>query len=291
MLGAVISIVQAVIRGLVQGLTELFPISILGHSVVIPRLLGWDIDQAAPSYLTLLVAMHLATAIVLVGFFWREWLAIVRGLVRSFLARRVDEHDTYAKLGWLLVVGTIPVGLLGLLFQDVVSKLFASARIAAAMLVINGLVLFAAERLRRKRENTPHSRLQSNAQIAHLSWVQAVGIGLSQAAALSPGISRSGSSMAGGLLAGLDNENAARFSFLLATPVIGAAALLKLPELFTPEAEPMRTAIIAGALCAGVAAFVSVKFLLRYFQTRTLTPFAVYCVVIGLSLSGYFLVH
>lgn len=291
MLVVVITMFQAIVLGLLQGLTELFPISSLGHSVVVPHLLGWNIDQAAPSYLTLLVAMHAATALVLVGFFWREWLAIVRGIVRSLLARRIDEHDTYAKLGWLLVIGTIPVGILGLLFQDIVSKLFASARIAAAVLILNGIILLLAERLRRRQEAKEHSRLQSNAQIARLDWLQAFGIGLSQAAALIPGISRSGSSMAGGLLAGLNNEDAARFSFLLATPVISAAAVLKLPDLFAPPAAPVRTAIITGALCAGLAAFLSVKFLLRYFQSRTLAPFAIYCIAAGVTLSAYFLAH
>ncbi len=276
--------------GLLQGLTELFPISSLGHSVIVPALLGWNISQDAPYYLTLLVAMHAATAAVLVAFFWREWLAIIKGLFRTVVARRLDPGDTYAKLGLLLVIGTIPVGLLGLLLQDQVSKLFASAQIAAAVLVVNGCVLLAAERLRRKRENEARSRLQSNANIARLGWTQAFGVGLSQAAALIPGISRSGSSMAGGLLAGLNNEDAARFSFLLATPVIGAAALLKLPHLLSADIAPMRAAILLGALSAGIAAYVSVKFLLRYFQAKTLAPFAVYCIAAGVLFSVYLVI-
>lgn len=282
----VLNIIQAIIIGLVQGVTELFPISSLGHSVVIPSLLGWHIRQNNPYFLTFLVATHLATAIVLFVFFWRDWVRIIRGLWRSLAARRIAPGDTDAKLGWLLVVGTIPAGLLGLLLQDSLRNLFASARIAAGFLIINGLILFAAEKLRRRTRSAPQA--QSNREIARLGWWQALGIGTVQSAALIPGISRSGSSMAGGLLAGLDNEAAARFSFLLATPVIGAAALLKLPQLFTASAAGQRGAIVVGALCAALTAFLAVRFLLKYFETKTLTPFALYCVLAGVMLSVYF---
>lgn len=281
-----ITLFQAIIIGLLQGVTELFPISSLGHSVILPQLLGWNIHQNDPYFLSFLVATHLATALVLLGFFWRDWLAILKGLARSLAAREIRHDDVYAKLGWLLVVGTIPAGLLGLLFEEPLRHLFASAQVAALFLLANGVVLLLAERLR-TRANQRETEEQSDAQIATLNWRQAIGIGAAQAGALLPGISRSGASMAGGLLAGLNNEDAARFSFLLATPVIGAAALLKLPDLFQPAAASLRGAILIGALCAALTAYLSVCFLVNYFQTKTLKPFALYCLMAGALSAGY----
>ena len=286
-----ISILQAVIIGVMQGITELFPISSLGHSVVLPQLLGWNIHQDDSYYLTFLVATHLATASVLFLFFWHEWMEIIKGLARSLAARRIQADDTYAKLGWLLVMGTVPAGILGLLFDEPLKKLFASGQIAAGFLLVNGLILLAAEKLRKKRQAAERRKDSLNDdRISKLRWSQAIGIGAAQSAALLPGISRSGTAMAGGLLAGLNNENAARFSFLLATPIIGAAALLKIPGLFTASMAPLRPAIIIGAIAAGVSAFLSVRFLMKYFQTKTLMPFAIYCLIAGVTLSVYFLV-
>ncbi len=279
-----ISVSQAIILGLIQGFTELFPISSLGHSVIIPSLLGWNLNQKDPFFITFLVATHAATATVLLAFFWRDWVRIIKGLGRSFIARKIADDDLYAKMGWLLVVATVPAGLLGLLLQDPLRQLFASAQIAAAFLIVNGLILFGAERLR-KRANERQSRAQGDKNISRLPWLAALGIGAAQAGALIPGISRSGSSMAGGLLAGLTNEDAARFSFLLATPVIGAAAVLKLPELAQPAVHAALGATLVGALCAGVAAYLSVRFLVRYFQTGTLALYATYCVAAGIASS------
>lgn len=279
-----ISIFQAVILGLIQGFTELFPISSLGHSVIIPSLLGWNIKQDNQYFIVFLVATHLATATVLVAFFWKDWLRIARGLTRSFMAREVKADDTYAKMGWLLIAATIPAGILGLVFQDSLRSLFASARLAAAFLIVNGIILYGAERLR-KRHEQHRSLAQSDKHIASLSWGAALAIGTAQAGALIPGISRSGSSMAGGLLAGLNNEDAARFSFLLATPIIAAAAVLKLPELFQPAAQPVLTATMIGALCAGGSAYLSVRFLVKYFETKTLRPYAIYCIAAGVIFS------
>jgi undecaprenyl-diphosphatase len=280
-----INTIQAVILGLIQGITELFPISSLGHSVILPRLFGWNLDQNAPEFLTFLIATHLATAIVLFLFFIRDWIEIFKGLGRSIRDRKIVPSDTYAKLGWLLILGTIPAGILGLILEKPIRSLFASPLLSAAFLIVNGLILFAAERLRSREGNrAPASATDaaaSDAEIAKLSWKQALGIGAAQAAALVPGISRSGSSMVGGLLSRLNNENAARFSFLLATPIIGAAAVLKLPELFSPAMADERGAFLLGALCSAVAAWFSTKFLLRFFETRTLTPFAIYCVAGG----------
>jgi undecaprenyl-diphosphatase len=280
-----INTIQAVILGLIQGITELFPISSLGHSVILPRLFGWNLDQNAPEFLTFLIATHLATAIVLFLFFIKDWIEIFKGLGRSIRDRKIVPSDTYAKLGWLLILGTIPAGILGLILEKPIRSLFASPLLSAAFLIVNGLILFAAERLRSREANrTPApapDAAASDAVIANLSWKQTLGIGAAQAAALVPGISRSGSSMVGGLLSGLNNENAARFSFLLATPIIGAAAVLKLPELFSPAMAGERGVFLIGALCSAVAAWFSTKFLLRFFETRTLTPFAIYCVAGG----------
>ncbi|WP_427017323.1 undecaprenyl-diphosphate phosphatase [Pseudarthrobacter sp. P1] len=280
-----IDTIQAAILGLIQGITELFPISSLGHSVILPRLFGWNLDQNAPAFLPFLIATHLATAVVLFVFFLKDWIEIFKGLGRSIRDRKITPSDTYAKLGWLLVVGTVPAGIMGLVLEKPIRTLFASPLIAAAFLVVNGLVLFAAEHLRTRKQlrsaADPSDGAASDAQIATLSWKQVLGIGTAQAAALVPGISRSGSSMVGGLLSGLNNENAARFSFLLATPIIGAAAVLKLPAVFGPDMADERGAFLVGALCSAVAAWFSTKFLLRIFETRTLMPFAVYCLVGG----------
>jgi undecaprenyl-diphosphatase len=280
----VITYFQAVVLGLLQGFSELFPISSLGHSVVLPKLLGWNIQQTDKFFLNFLVATHLATALVLLGFFWHDWVRIVKGLLRSLRERQIRDDDTDARLGWLLVVGTIPAGLLGLLLEQPLRDLFKSAESAAAFLILNGFLLYGAERLRRRPPRPDDWKGDSDARIARLSWRQAIAVGTAQALALIPGLSRSGATMGGGLLVGLSNEDAARYAFLLATPIIGAAAALKLPELLGKSGHVIGTAVV-GALCAAVTAYVSVKFLLRFFRTNTLTPFAVYCLVAGTLLT------
>src|SRR6058998_419898 len=277
-----ISYFQAIVLGLLQGVSELFPVSSLGHSVILPKLLGWNIHQNDSYFITFLVATHLATALVLLGFFWRDWLRILRGLGRSLRDREIAPDDTDAKLGWLLVVGTIPAGILGLLLEHKLRSVFASAQSAALFLMVNGLLLFAAEALRRRAPQAEHGDPDDRIG-RRVNWRDAFGVGTIQAAALVPGISRSGVTMGGGLLVGLSNEDAARFAFLLATPIIGAAAALKLPELAGPEGNGVRGPALAGAVCAGVAAWASVKFLMRYFETNKLTPFAVYCLCAGLA--------
>jgi len=283
---------QAIALGLLQGFSELFPISSLGHSVILPQLLGWNIHQNDPYFITFLIATHLATAIVLFIFFFRDWMRIFTGMWRSLVDRQIapDNHD--AKLGWLLVVGTVPAGLLGLLFQDSLRTVFASAQSAAFFLMLNGVMLYGAERLRRRAPVVETSDpLASDQRISgETSYRDAVGIGAAQAIALIPGFSRSGASMAGGLLTGLSNEDAARFSFLLATPIIGAAALLKLPDLFGATGDGVRGQALAASLCSAVTAWFSVRFLVKYFETNRLTPFAIYCFVAGLASSIYLLV-
>jgi undecaprenyl-diphosphatase len=276
-----ISYLQAIILGLVQGVAEPFPVSSLGHAVVLPRLAGWNIHQDDPFFLTFLVATHLATALVLLGFFWRDWVRVANGLWRSLRMREIRAEDVDARLGWLLVVGTVPAGILGLLLEKPLRTLFASAALAAVFLIVNGIALLLFERLR-KRPPRPGDYLgDGDARIAKLSWRQAIAVGTSQAAALIPGISRSGFSMGGGLLVGLSNEDAARYSFLLATPIILAAAALKLPELLGSQGNGVRGPALVAGLCAALTTFLAVKFLLRFFQTNRLTPFGVYCIGLG----------
>src|SRR3954468_12287390 len=275
-----ISYSQAIVLGLLQGAAELCPVSSLGHSVMVPKLLGWDIHQSDDYFLVFLVATHLATALVLLGFFWRDWVRIVRGLGRSIREREI-AGDADAQLGWLIVVATIPTGLLGLAFEHALRSVFASPTAASVFLFCNGLMLFGAERLRRGVPVRAGADYSDERISRDLTVREAVGIGAAQAIALLPGFSRSGAAMAGGLRAGLSNEDAARFAFLLATPVIGAAAVLKLPDLLGPSGDGVRGPARVCALCAAVAAWLSVRFLVRYFETNRLTPFAVYCTVVG----------
>jgi undecaprenyl-diphosphatase len=281
-----ISYFQALVLGLLQGIAELFPISSLGHSVVLPRLFGWDIHQNDDYFLTFLVATHLATALVLLGFFAGDWARIVRGLGRSLRDREIRADDTDAKLGWLLVVATIPAGLLGLALEHPLRKVFASPQSAAAFIALNGVLLYGAERLRRAAPVVERAGPQGDERIAQrMSFRSALAVGSAQALALIPGFSRSGATMGGGLLVGLSNEDAARFSFLLATPIIGAAAVLKLPELLGSQGDHVRGQALVGALGAALTAYLSVRFLLRFFETNRLTPFAVYCFAVGIALT------
>ena len=230
--------------GALQGVTELFPISSLGHSVILPSLLGWNIHQNDPYFITFLVATHLATALVLLAFFWRDWVRIIKGMGRSLRDRQIAPDDTDAKLGWLLVIGTIPAGLLGLLLEHKLRHVFASPQSASIFLALNGLLLFGAEALRRRSVQV---EADDDARIARqVGWLQAAGVGAVQALALIPGFSRSGATMGGGLLVGLTNKDAARFAFLLATPIIGAAAVLKLPELAGHQGDGVRGQALVG---------------------------------------------
>ena len=282
-----ISYFQAAVLGLLQGVSELFPVSSLGHSVILPSLFGWNIHQNAQYFLTFLVALHLATAIVLLGFFWHDWVRIVKGLGRSLRDREI-AGDADAKLGWLLVIGTIPAGILGLLLQDYLRKLFASPEYASVFLALNGLMLYGAELLRRR---APVVAEDDDERIARtVSWGEAGAVGAAQSIALIPGFSRSGAAMGGGLLVGLSHKDAARFAFLLATPIIFAAAILKLPELAGSQGNGVRGQALVGALCAALTAYLSVRFLMRYFETRTLIPFAIYCGCAGTAAAIYFAV-
>jgi undecaprenyl-diphosphatase len=281
-----ISYFQSVVLGLLQGVSELFPVSSLGHTVILPSLFGWDIHQDKPYFLTFLVALHLATAIVLLGFFWQDWVRIVKGLGRSLRDREITDPD--ARLGWLLVVATIPAGILGLLLQDYLRNLFASPEYASIFLALNGVMLYGAELLRRR---APVVAEDDDERIAKtVGWPQSVAVGAAQSIALIPGFSRSGAAMGGGLLVGLSHKDAARFAFLLATPIIFAAAVLKLPDLAGSQGNGVRGPALVGALCSALSAYLAVRFLMRYFETRTLIPFAVYCLCAGTACAVYFAV-
>jgi undecaprenyl-diphosphatase len=276
-----ISYFQAIVLGLLQGFAEPFPISSLGHAVIAPQLFGWDIHQNDKFFLTFLVGTHCATAIVLFVLFRKDWMRIFRGMGRSLRDRQIGEGDSDAKLGWLLVVGTVPAGLIGLLLEHPLRSLFASASAAAAFLIVNGFLLLAFESLRKRPPRSGDYLGDADPRMAKLSWKQAIAVGTAQAAALIPGISRSGVTMGGGLIVGLSNEDAARYSFLLATPIIAAAGFLKLPELLGSAGDGVRGQALVGALAAALTTVLAVKFLLKFFETNRLTPFGIYCIVAG----------
>ena len=268
------SVVQALWLAVLQGFSELFPISSIGHTVLVPKLLGWKIDQRAPTFLPFLVMLHLGTAGALLLFFRRDWLALVGALLRSIVrGKRTSDPDEH--LAWMLVFGTIPTGIIGLFLETPLRRLFAAPTVAAVFLIVNGFVMFLGERLRLR------SALPKNGGLDSITWRTAVGIGFVQSAALIPGISRSGATIVAGLLSGLKHEAAARFSFLLATPIILAAGLLEVPVLLGPEGQAMLALALIGGIVAGVTAWLSVKFLMRYFEFGRLDPFAYYCWAFG----------
>ena len=298
---------QAVVIGVLQGVTELFPVSSLGHSVLVPALIGggWKhlvtesstaTSETSP-YLAFIVALHVATAIALLVFFRREWVRVIGGLFRSIgpsvRSRRIVAEDPDSRLAWLLVVATIPVGITGLVLEHTFRTLFAKPIAAAIFLTVNGLILFVGEALRRKAGNPERTSdggqvvvggdlpTTSRTSLAALDYKEAGVIGLFQTLALLAGISRSGITMVGGLVRGLNHEDAARFSFLLATPIILAAGVLKLPTLAGTAGDHIHGQLVVGFIVAGLSAYAAVRFLDRFFRTRTLTPFAIYSLVAG----------
>lgn len=284
-----LSYFQAFIFGLVQGVTELFPISSLGHSVILPSLLHWNVNQKDPSFLTFLVATHTATAVVLFGFFFKDWKRIFFGIIKSLKEREIKKPD--ARLGWLLIVGTIPAGILGLLFEESLKTLFASPQFVSFVLILNGFLLLAAEWYKKRGGNDRQTAFHSDERIAKLSWGKTLFVGIMQSIALLPGFSRTGATLTGGLLAGLSHEDAVRFSFLLATPIITAASILKLPELATSSEQAIVGPTIIGAFAAAVGAYFSVRYLTKYFETKKLTPFGIYCIIFGGICSMLFLFY
>ena len=353
---------EAMVVGLIQGVTELFPVSSLGHNVLIPALVGgsWakalSVSATESPYLAFIVGLHVATAIALLIYFWRDWVRIIGGFFSSIRNRDISTPDQ--KLAWMIIVATIPVGIAGLLFEHAFRVLFGKPVLAAVFLVVNGVILFSGEKFRTKKSMAadteaaaerrlvmapttvqrepaagvaavglataaeggatvaaaspagpvapprrpghgshaaakPDPRVERAAEAAaavradrrlsKLDFVQTTIIGSAQVLALLAGISRDGVTMVTGMFRGLSREDAARFAFLLATPVILAAGALKIPDLTGPLANGIRGPIIVGSILSGVGAYVSVRFLVKYFQTRTLTPFAIYCVLFGLG--------
>jgi undecaprenyl-diphosphatase len=316
-----LSYLQAIVIALVQGVTELFPVSSLGHSVLVPAWIGgnWQTlvtQSSQPSsessfYLAFIVALHVATALALLWFFRADWVRIIRGFFRSAgriaRERHFAANDTDERMAWMIVIATIPVGLTGLIFEHLFRTAFAKPVAASAFLFVNGLILFAGERFRRAagdlETHTPEGELAaespvaaatagrsaaelaeayaSDRRISTMSLKDALLIGSAQIFALFAGISRSGITMVGGLWRGLTHEDAARFAFLLATPVILAAGVLKIPSLFGHAGDHIHGQVLVGFVVTGITAYFSVRFLVRYFETRTLAPFAWYCVIAG----------
>jgi undecaprenyl-diphosphatase len=286
-----ISYFQAIVIGLLQGVTELFPISSLGHSVLLPAWLGWDSITKGQStespYLAFLVALHCATALALLVYFRHDWVRIIGGFLRTLQTRKIETPDE--RMAWLLIVATIPAGILGLAFEHKLRTIFAKPLAASIFLTINGGILLFGEWIRRRSavrdlvatHETAHSTSEEGRRLDTLDFKESVAVGIAQIGALFAGISRSGITMVTGLARGLDHEDAARFSFLLATPIIFAAGVYKIPDLMGHLGDGVRGQALVGGLFAGVAAFVSVHFLVRFFQTRNLLPFAIYCLLAG----------
>lgn len=267
--------IQALITAILQGLTELFPVSSLGHAVILPRLLHWNFSEDDPSFLPFLVVLHLGTAAALLLYFWRDWVEIIGAFFGMGGARERRERW---RLLWLIIVATIPAVIVGAGLEKFLRHLFGSPELAAGFLMLNGVILFAAERLRRRNAGTGTA--------TDMSWRTALIIGLWQCLALIPGISRSGATMVGGLLGGLKHQEAARFSFLIATPIILGAAVLEVPHFIHRQAESggFGPLVWLAGVVAGVTAYASTAFLMRYFgrhDFEALDPFAYYCVAAG----------
>jgi len=273
--------------GLLQGASELFPVSSLGHAVLVPSLLHWSFKQSDPSFVPFLVLLHLGTATALLVLYRQQWVALVRGFFTAAIAGRIRNDSE--RLAMLLLVGTIPAAILGVFLESRIKSLFASPYVAAGFLIVNGLLMLGFELLRRRTERGA-SRTEQEAHFAsaeRISFRAAAIVGACQALAFIPGISRSGVTIGGGLIAGLRHQEAARFSFLLATPVILGAGLVEVPGLLT-SGVPIGE-YVAAAILSGIAAYASARFLLRYFRSGRLDPYGWYCIAAGLV--GLALLH
>lgn len=287
-----ITYLQAIIMGLVQGLTELFPISSLGHSVILAWVLNWhgilaDEAKSESFFLSFLVILHVATALALLLFYRNTWIKIIRGFFKSIQTRKIDSSD--GRLAWLLIVATIPAGLFGLAFESILRTQFAKPLSAIVFLFINGCILLIGDRYQKKstvkQRSTERSVHESTKNVSStLTMPRSIIIGVAQIGALFAGISRSGITMVSGLFSGLDNEDAARFAFLLATPIIFGAGIVELPDFFGKLDAGVRGQILAGGVAAGIAAYAAVRYLDKYFKDKTLRPFGVYCISASLLL-------
>ncbi len=300
---SLITTFQAIVLGGLQGISELFPISSLGHTVIFPNLFGWTNivkwqSQTESPWLAFIVMLHVGSAIGLLIYFWRDWVEIITAFFRTLSKRKIETRAE--KLAWLIIVSSIPTGILGILLEHPARVATAKPEIASIFLVINGIILLGAERLRRRSEvrelarsgprsarSEPRSGQDVDREIESLSYGEAVGVGFVQSSALIAGISRDGVVMAGGLQRGLDNAGAAKFSFLLATPIILAAGLFKVGDLLGHNGNGIRGEAVIAAVVAAIFAVFTVHFLTRWFKTRNLIPFGIYCVVFGLAMVIY----
>ncbi len=287
---------RAIVLGALQGISELFPVSSLGHTVLFPKLFGWSelvkyqSSGAENAWLAFIVMLHVGSAVGLLIYFWRDWVEIIGAGLRTIPKRRIETPTE--RLAWLILIACIPTGILGVALEHVARTATAKPEVAAIFLIINGLILFAAERLRQRAEVRKLAReeglnREGGRELETLDYKEAVGIGVAQSAGLIAGISRDGMCMAAGLLRGLDNEDAARFGFLLATPIILAAGVFKLSDLTGPNGNGIRGYALLAAATAAVFAVVTVHFLMRYFRRGNLNPFAAYCVVFGVAMVLY----
>jgi undecaprenyl-diphosphatase len=291
------SVWHAIVISLLQGAFELFPVSSLGHTVLVPALFGWNEwkkgDPNNASFVAFVVVLHLGTAVALLTFFWRDWLRIIAAVLRSIGNRKLsdnpDEH-----FGWLIAVGTIPAGIIGFLLETPLKNLFSKPILVACFLVLNGVMMLAGERLRRRQrvpvaagEGVVATETRGKA-IADVGFAEGIGVGTAQALALLPGFSRSGATITGGLLTGLRHEDAARFSFMLATPIILAAGALEVPKLFAADANIGLGLAVMGFVISGITAYLAVRFLTKYFETERLDPFGYYCIAFGIFCLAFF---
>jgi len=294
-LASAISYFQAVVLGLLQGTTELFPISSLGHTVLFPTLFGWGSvvriqSQSESPWLAFVVMLHVGSALGLLAYFWRDWVQIIRAFFRSLAKRRAE--DPTERLAWLIIVASIPAGILGLAFEHTFRTLTAKPLAAAIALTVNGLILFAAERYRRRaevRELAQREGLnpEGSRELATLEYRESFVVGIAQSTALVAGISREGVTMGAGLARGLNHSDAARLAFLMATPIILAAGVFKVGDLTGHLGSGIRAQAAVACAVAAVAAVFTVGFLVRWFRTRTLTPFAIYCLLFGVAMIAY----
>ncbi len=285
---------QTLVLALLQGVTELFPISSLGHTVILPALVGWGDVVTNNDFVPMVTALHLGTSVALLIYFWRDWLQVGKTMVNTVKAGRV-QRGTDEWVSWLIIFGCIPAGLIGVTLHKRIEGLFTSPLLAATVLVINGSLLFLGEALRRRSEARLHSISPKEREthfrpLKSLTWKEALIVGACQALALIPGFSRSGTTMVGGLSIRLTHEDAARYSFLLGTPIILGAAAIEVPKLFHSNLFPLWM-IFVGMVVSGIAAFLSTKFLMKYFETGRLDPFAYYCWAAGLLSVIVFLVR
>jgi undecaprenyl-diphosphatase len=294
-IASALSYFQAIVLGLLQGVSELFPISSLGHTVLFPTLFGWNElvkaqSQSESFWLAFVVMLHVGSALGLLAYYWRDWVEIVSAFFHTLTTRRIETPTE--RLAWLIIVASIPAGIIGLALEHQLRTLTAKPEVAAVFLMVNGLILLAAERFRRRAEvrelaAREGAKPDGARELATLEYREALVVGVAQSTALVAGISRGGVTMGTGLARGLDHSDSARFAFLLATPIILAAGIVKLPDLFGHLGNGIRGQAFVACAVAAVTAVFTVRFLVKYFKTRTLTPFAIYCLLFGLAMVIY----